>query len=244
LAEQPESLKSADYGIELALQGASLQIGVATDLNGDGRMRYFKTTKVAYWYFRLNGFLTMENFVVHPELRSGGGQRTDADLYGVRFPYRTELNMPDDAPFLHRNQKPLAVIVEVTRGECKLNGPWTNRPAKNVEYVLGALGFLTPKMNQRVASSLYEESCFEDEAHEVRLVAVGAKLNEGLKKVRPQLVQLTLADMLRFIYQRFDSYRKIKADHSQWDEWGHALWDESEKKDVVSFVDHILGKLM
>ena len=27
--------------------------------------------KVAYWYFRLNGFLQIENFVVHPERRGG-----------------------------------------------------------------------------------------------------------------------------------------------------------------------------
>jgi hypothetical protein len=207
-------------------------------------MTYFKTTKVAYWYFRLNGFLTMENFVVHPEFRAGGGQRTDADLYGVRFPYRTELKMVDDAPFLHANKKPLAVIVEVTRGECKLNGPWTDRTGRNVEYVLGALGLLTPEMNQRVATSLYEQSYFEDETHEVRLIAVGTKLNEEYKSARPQLVQLSLAGMLGFIYQRFHSYRKVKADHAQWDELGHILWDESEKKDAVSFVEHILGRLM
>ena len=34
--------------------------------------------KVAYWYFRLNGFLQIESFLVHPERR--GGQRTDAAL--------------------------------------------------------------------------------------------------------------------------------------------------------------------
>ena len=39
--------------------------------------------KVAYWYFRLNGFLQIENFVVHPERR--GSQRTDADLHGLRY---------------------------------------------------------------------------------------------------------------------------------------------------------------
>ena len=33
--------------------------------------------KVAYWYFRLNGYFQIENFVVHPPGR--GGQRTDAD---------------------------------------------------------------------------------------------------------------------------------------------------------------------
>ena len=54
------------------------------------------TEKVAYWYFRLNGYLQMESFIVHPE--SGGGQRTEADLIGVRFPYRAErlIGRPDD----------------------------------------------------------------------------------------------------------------------------------------------------
>jgi hypothetical protein len=41
--------------------------------------------KVAYWYLRLNGFLQIENFYVHPAGR--GGARTDADLLAVRFPY-------------------------------------------------------------------------------------------------------------------------------------------------------------
>ena len=57
--------------------------------------------KVAYWYFRLNGFLQIENFVVHPGGR--GGQRTDADQLAVRFPHRAEFlfdhpdrPMPDD----------------------------------------------------------------------------------------------------------------------------------------------------
>ncbi len=44
--------------------------------------------KVAYWYFRLNGFLQIENFVIHSKRRSS--QRTDADLLAVRFPYRAE----------------------------------------------------------------------------------------------------------------------------------------------------------
>ena len=44
--------------------------------------------KVAYWYFRLNGYLQIENFVIHPGRR--GGQRTDADLLAVRFPHRAE----------------------------------------------------------------------------------------------------------------------------------------------------------
>lgn len=57
--------------------------------------------KVAYWYLRLNGFLQIENFYIHPVRR--GSARTDADLLAVRFPYRAERLydppydiMPDD----------------------------------------------------------------------------------------------------------------------------------------------------
>jgi len=61
--------------------------------------------KVAYWYIRLNGFFQIENFVVHPERR--GGQRTDADLLAIRFPFRAE-RLFDDAWRL-RNHPNIAV---------------------------------------------------------------------------------------------------------------------------------------
>jgi hypothetical protein len=48
-----------------------------------------KTEKLVYWYLRLNGFLTIENFVVHPD--QSREQRTDVDIIGVRFPFRAEL---------------------------------------------------------------------------------------------------------------------------------------------------------
>src|SRR6266403_1355615 len=86
--------------------------------------------KVAYWYFRLNGFLQIENFVVHRARR--GGQRTDADLLAVRFPYRAELlldqpeqPMPDDVNTLDLSPHLIDVVIaEVkTNQPCTLNGP-------------------------------------------------------------------------------------------------------------------------
>ena len=88
--------------------------------------------KVAYWYFRLNGFLQIENFVVHPERR--GSQRTDADLLAVRFPFRAERMFDDPNDIMADDMDRLAlsgdlidiVIVEVkTNQPCMLNGPWT-----------------------------------------------------------------------------------------------------------------------
>ena len=62
--------------------------------------------KIAYWYLRLNGFMTMENLILHNESPRGLPQRTDADIYGVRFPFRKELDISDDELFgLNRLRK-------------------------------------------------------------------------------------------------------------------------------------------
>ena len=48
--------------------------------------------KIVYWFFRLNGCLTIENFIIHPDFvdQQDVVQRTDADILAVRFPYRKE----------------------------------------------------------------------------------------------------------------------------------------------------------
>jgi hypothetical protein len=47
-------------------------------------MRYqFNPERLAYWYLRLNGFLPIENFIVHDE--GGRAQRTDIDLWRFAF---------------------------------------------------------------------------------------------------------------------------------------------------------------
>ena len=191
--------------------------------------------KIAYWYFRLNGFLNIENFVVHPssqEVRVQAGQRTEADLCGVRFPHRSELVMKDDDAFEGARTKPLFVIAEITRGQCKLNGPWTNPERKNMEYILGAIGAFPPDQQTEVATSLYEHCIYpygEGKECEFRLIAVGKDSSTELQKQYPDLLQITLISMLKFIHKRFKAYRVQKANHPQWDEFGQRLWDEAER---------------
>ncbi len=60
--------------------------------------------KVAYWYFRLNGFLQIENFVVHPTRQ--GSQRTDADLLAIRFPDRKEFLYDDPQRIMRDDVNP------------------------------------------------------------------------------------------------------------------------------------------
>src|SRR4051794_8796339 len=107
--------------------------------------------KVAYWYLRLNGFLQIENFVLHPSGR--GSQRTDADLLAVRFPHRAEFlfdslePMHDDDMGLALSKRLIDVVIVETKTNqpCSLNGPWTQKDHQNVNRVLAALGCIPVK---------------------------------------------------------------------------------------------------
>jgi len=203
--------------------------------------------RIAYWYFRLNGFLNIENFVVHPsdrEARKQPGQKTEADLFGVRFPYRREPGMKDDGAFEGIRTKPLFVIAEITKGPCKLNGPWTKPERKNMEYILEAIGAFPLDRQTEVATSLYEHCVYphgDGKQCEVRFIAVGKERDTDLEKQYPALMQITLVSILEFIYERFKAYRARKKDHSQWDDSGQELWDKFEKAhDSAAFATVIL----
>jgi hypothetical protein len=97
---------------------------------------HFSPERVAYWYLRLNGFLQIENFVVHPARH--GSQRTDAGLLGVRFRHRSEFLYDQSDPMVDDERLRLSpcfddiVITEVkTNQQCTLNGPWTKSERKN-----------------------------------------------------------------------------------------------------------------
>jgi hypothetical protein len=184
-----------------------------------------RSESLAYWYLRLNGFLSIVNFVVHPE--HGSEQRTDADVLGVRFPFRAELfpnTMKDHDPILSEG-KPLLIIAEVKCGRCALNGPWTRAEKENVERVLRAVGAFDHDSVIAVAHDLYRTGAHMGDVYDIRLVAFGAERNEDLSARYPDVLQLRWNEVLQFIYMRFRKYRRHKMSHGQWDRDGQYLWD-------------------
>ena len=136
--------------------------------------------RIAYWYFRLNGFMQIENFVVHPKLY--GGQRTDADLIGVRFPFRAERFiddptnvMEDDVDRLRLSSERIDIVItEIKTGRCALNGPWTNEEQQNIHRVLAAIGGFPTHVIESAASALYADAIYDDPDYpRVRLVLRG-----------------------------------------------------------------------
>jgi hypothetical protein len=195
--------------------------------------------KLAYWYFRLNGFMTMENFILHGDSKRAFSQRTDADIYGVRFPFRQEMDMTDDLRFRDGQKSPLFIIAEVKGGECKLNGPWTDPFKENMQYVLQAIGAFEASELERVAKSLYDTYVYEDQLRKIQLIAIGSRQNEGYARERRGLDQILFVDILGFIYKRFQELKMQKRDHKQWDNVGRYLYDQTDRGEA-EFVSTVL----
>ena len=209
-------------------------------------MQQFDAEDLAYWYFRLNGFLVQPNFYVHGDDRQAG-TRTDIDLLGVRFRHRREhLNDPmDDDKWMTIWDKDWAVFVEAKTGTGDFNKSWFRRDRKIMETFLGLLGAIPPKEKLQAETNLYNHGYFKSKT----LVVTMVLLNNGDKKEitadvdnwpkvggveekdeedayfeRLCPVHLNHRHALGFIYNRLERYLDIKSDHSHWDAAGHFLW--------------------
>jgi hypothetical protein len=54
---------------------------------------------------------------------------------------------------------------------------------------------------------------------------VGDAANPGVLSRYPAVPQRTWEEVLRFIFERFQTYHNRKADHNSWDKVGKGLWD-------------------
>jgi hypothetical protein len=205
--------------------------------------------KVAYWYFRLNGFFQIENFIIHPTRR--GGQRTDADLLAVRFPFRAERlfddpqdTMADDVQRLALSRDQIDVVIAEVKANqpCALNGPWTRQDRQNVHRVLAAIGCLPPDHTEQAARDIYRTGVHVSKLGLcIRLVAVGRERTEELSATYPDVVQLTWPEMLAFIWDRFYRYRQQKTQVDQWDAQGRKI---KRLADVSPHAEPFIGQAL
>jgi len=204
-------------------------------------MSYCKISaeQVGYWFFRLNGCLILENFLIHHERR--GNEGTDVDILGVRFPYRNELadsEQPiEDHDVFRCSEKVEIILAEIKTGQCNLNGPWTDPNKRNMNRVLQALGAFSKGEIDQVSNDLYSKAIFQNDKYLCRLFALGLYPND---KLNPSPVQLTWDEILSFIYLRFTKYQKYKTQHRQWNQVGQDLFsmviNNSDEKSFIKAV--------
>lgn len=162
--------------------------------------------KLVYWYLRFNGYLTVENFTVHPDHKKE--PEAEADILAVRFHNSKEepegycferdgnLILPDVTDF---------IIGEVKSGMCAVNeNSWGDSHRKHVEYALEWMGFLPddPKAVSAVADELYKNRTWSDDSYSVRFVCFGNRENEELSKTYSKVKQILLSHMMDFVVRR------------------------------------------
>lgn len=168
-----------------------------------------RAEEVASWYFRLNGFLSIPGYVVHPDEPSPN-PRTESDLMAVRFPHSAERistdQMPDD-PLIEEiayGNKVLFILVEVKAGRCAINGPWSKRHKGNMQRAIHRLGFATTddEVND-IAEEMYRSLQWKNHKYILQYISVGRQVHSRLKSQYPKLVQITWKDVGHFLYDRF-----------------------------------------
>lgn len=199
----------------------------------DTKILSLNSEDLAYWYFRLNGFLTIQNFVVHPN--SGSAQRTEIDLIAVRFPYRKELPenenpMQDDERLNLKPDKIRIIFAEIKANRrCNINHAWTNPDKKNMNQTLSAIGAFDQETLVSVSNELYQQRYYEGKNFVVSLCCLGKETNKNIRSKFPNVPQLTWNDVLSFIYERFNKYEIHKRQHHQWDKTGQTLYEHFQK---------------
>lgn len=215
------------------------------------RRRAERAEHVASWYFRLNGFLSIPCFVVHPDVVRRFPM-TEADLIAVRFPYSTEViagrSMIDDHILTGLATAPqtLFLLVEVKTDLCNINGPWSDPGQGNMQRVIRRLGFAEPSGAEVIAQSMYSHLRWENSQTVLQYVAVGGRANDGRQRQYPQLVQITWNAIADFVFARFQQFPEKLSDdgrsiHEQWPDFGRfyghnhrRLSSQQDARDIVS----------
>lgn len=167
--------------------------------------------ELVYWYFRLNGFIPMADFVLHTEQETGS---SDCDLIAVRFPhvYENVGGQPDDwddellGMLGHNGHRTLGVFVQVKTGE---NGG--NDFAGIEEYfrthcepVLNRIGFWPKNKVGALAEHLWANSGGGDDNYAFSKVAVMGRVPR--RQNAPCWIELDLNRVITFIVTRMHKY--------------------------------------
>lgn len=190
-----------------------------------------RAEQVASWYFRLNGFLSIPGFVVHPD-RVRHNPMTEADLIAVRFPHSAEeiagRCMEDDPRLadLAASRQILFLLVEVKVSLCNINGPWSDRGAGNMQRVIRRMGFADgDERISEIADTMYSALRWENPEYVLQYLTVGQTVNDGHQRQYPLLRQITWDMIAQFLFRRFKAFPEKLPEygwpiHKQWPDFG------------------------
>lgn len=182
-----------------------------------------KTDRLAYWYFRLNGFLGIENFIVHDGLNENN-HLTEIDYLGVRFCHRKELYqrngnyLEDDfqSKLFSYNPKDKIYIIlsEVKLGEPQINESWYENPAALIS-LFQAIGIISFSRIKKLIVKLQTKGSVSINQFFISFVCVGNN-DVGANVQFGKIPIISWDDVTRFIYKRVRDNQRLKRNMNEW----------------------------
>lgn len=183
--------------------------------------------ELAYWYFRLNGFLGNSSLIIHNGLGSSS-LATDIDYLGVRFMFRKELYDPFSGLFLeddnnsmlfkYYNEKAPKGNIYICFCEVKKGTPRFNpsREKENtIRQLLLSLGCVCEGQIPDVITQLLEQGFCIINGYYLTFVAIGNS-NQS-EDIRLEIPIISWDEVLTFIYNRFVDGKMEKSNIKSWE---------------------------
>lgn len=165
--------------------------------------------ELAYWYFRLNGFILIDNFVLH-----GAGleenYHADVDLLGVRHKYAYELvggQTTDCDERLMKHfcpNKHIGILCEVKSGlETSPRIRLSDRD--RIKYAVQRIGLFSTHKSEEIAKSLAGEKVYVGDYNQIGKILIS---NDGT--VRDDFICISLKEIETFLINHLDTYSNPK----------------------------------
>ncbi|GHU93686.1 hypothetical protein FACS1894156_0880 [Bacteroidia bacterium] len=176
--------------------------------------------RLAYWYFRLNGFFGNDNFIIHRGL-GNPEHATEVDYLGIRFMHRKELYendqwmRDDDSSDLfkyHRKHKDKIYIclAEIKTNIPEINSSWVENRKDTLKQLLLSLGCICKKQIPKVIHQLQRHGHCTIHRYHISFVAIGNQRTSP--NISFNIPIISWEEVARFIYNRFKIYHVEKSD--------------------------------
>ena len=192
------------------------------------------------WYLRFNGFVGVENFVVHEPIDDGNRQGGETDIIAVRFPHSHEVvgfPIVNDCRLFDeevaKDNLTDFVIAEVKTSKTRsgLNEIWIRHEElylERVAYLIRWIGILPDEKSiSEVAAELKTKFRSRKGIYLVRLIYFGMERQMFVSE--QGISQITITDILKFFFQvRTPCYKDhhlgVRSPHNQWEPLIKQIW--------------------
>ncbi len=199
---------------------------------------------VVRWYLRFNGYLAVENFVVHQTVPDGNVQVGETDILAVRFPHSREdpgFQIETDPKLLDRRAADDGlvdfVVAEVKGGQNDtLNKVWRPPPnAAKIERIGYLIRWLGPLAADSVIQAIATRLQASYDTHQGQFLF---RVVMFAHKVQPRLSlrQITFHDIATFLVNvRAPSWHGhgfgVRSPHNQWHPFIKEIWKIADPQD-------------